>query len=252
MNAGTPRNTNSGLTQQWLAYARRIVADENHRAECAALGGSSDDPELNGVDLRWPGYLGEDYRIGGLLCVANIHRGFLSGGLAGDRALVDDTVASTRGWRDRQVDDDDWLFAVRAMYAKGLANGGWDVARHFAFAYESLGERATSIAYSNTARCQHPTAAPKRLLAICLKRFPLTDLVRLLGPRLVLTSSPVAFEHLCGSCPLVYFHQRYGTLLGYSGIDQHEPADERLGYGAYRASWTRVLVERGFAAGNEG
>ena len=60
-------------------------------------------PEHDGVDavdLRWPGYLGAEYRRGGVVCVANVHRDFASGGFGATAAvkLVDDT----RAWRDEE------------------------------------------------------------------------------------------------------------------------------------------------------
>lgn len=84
----------------WLAYARSVVSDREHIARCAAKGGSPEHDGVDAVDLRWPGYLGAEYRRGGVVCVANVHRDFASGGFGATAAvkLVDDT----RAWRDEE------------------------------------------------------------------------------------------------------------------------------------------------------
>lgn len=57
----------------WLDYCRRVVRDDDHRVACALRGGSAAESPPVFADVRWPGYLGADYRPGGLLWVNIIH-----------------------------------------------------------------------------------------------------------------------------------------------------------------------------------
>jgi hypothetical protein len=136
----------------WLAYARAVLSDLEHRRECAALGASPEHPGVDATDLRWPGYLGADYVAGeGALCVGNVHRNFASGRItSSDR---DRLVAATRGWRDGLVHDTDYLDAVRSVYLAGFA--GWTVGKHLRFAVHArhrLSQRGTLPVSGDPAR----------------------------------------------------------------------------------------------------
>lgn len=217
-----------GLTTRevaWLAYARNVLGDEQHRSRCAAVGGSPLHPGVDDPDLRWPGYLGFAAADGAcLLAVGNVHRNFASGRITG--ALRDELLTATRGWAEGRVTDAAYLSATRNVYGAGLA--GWTVGTHIRFAVAAFGLGTDSLVYLNAAKCQYPEIPPKlartsstkvALQRLCLARFPLSDLVTTLQPRAVLFSSTTAYDlsvDIHGQVAgrrAVCFHQLNGTLL---------------------------------------
>lgn len=188
------------MEQEWLRYARTVVSNLEHQRACAIAGGSPAHPGVDATDLRWPGYLGERAELGRcVLAMGNVHRNFASGALT--TAHRDRLVSATRGWRDGVVDDEAYLAATRAVYTAGLA--GWTVGKHLRFVLRTLGLDVSALAYVNAARCQYPEVPPVlpgaaatklRLQALCLRSFPLADLVAFLQPRLVLFTSTSAFD----------------------------------------------------------
>lgn len=61
----------------WIDYARSVVLGDHHTDMCRRAGGGC--LEINGTpELPWPGYIGPQYRSGGLLLVGNVHRNFAS------------------------------------------------------------------------------------------------------------------------------------------------------------------------------
>ncbi len=225
VSAGPERSTLTAKETAWLAYARDVLGDEQHRQRCAALGGSPPHPGVDDPDLRWPGYLGDAAASGPcLMAVGNVHRNFASGRITA--GLRDQLLVATSGWSTGEIDDADYLAATRTVYRAGLA--GWTVGKHIRFAVTAFGLGTESLVYLNAARCQYPEIPPKlarasstkvALQRLCLARFPLSDLVTALQPQAVLFSSTTAFDlavdvrgRIAGR-PAVCFHQLNGTLL---------------------------------------
>lgn len=207
------------LEADWLQYARRLLHDEAHIRACANAGGSPAHPGVDDTQLRWPGYLGRDYRDGGVLCVANVHRDFASGGAG--TAVRDGIVDSTRRWKDGDLDDAGYLNAARSAYVRGLR--AWTVGGRLGNALEILDAPIEAIAYTNAAKCQFPETEPKipkagaiktGLIRLCVAQNPLTDLVGLLRPAVVLVTAVNAWDAsgLDGRQGAVCFHQYYGNL----------------------------------------
>jgi hypothetical protein len=235
----------------WLAYAREVVGDQQHIAECARLGGSPKHPGVDAVDLRWPGYLGSGFSGGsGVLIVSNIHRHFASGPVG--RSDRDRLVQVTRQWRDRRVDDDTYLNISEEVYLAGMRR--WAVGRQLRYLTAALGISLNQVAFVNAARCQYPEippalAKPKEtkiaLQLLCLRRFPVSDLVSGLKPSVVLFTSTVAFDQAAqlshGPQLSVCIHQLSGQLtrpldLGSSTVPKGTSRDRWLPEVAKRLS----------------
>jgi hypothetical protein len=187
----------------WLDYARRLLSDDEHIKECNAIGATYPRFCIDGDDLRWPGYLGSNFRPGrGVLAIANIHREFDSGDVGEDAR--DELVNVTRGFRAGSVSPDEYLIRSRAVYVKGYA--GWTIFKHLRGLLESAGLDSTHLAYTNAAKCQLggvpsgatwdaddkatlKTSADRvtpKLQRLCLSRYPLASLVRDLSPAVVI------------------------------------------------------------------
>jgi hypothetical protein len=201
------------IEEAWIAYAHELLDDKDHQVRCANAGGSPSGVGLDPTgsldpDLRWPGYLGRDYRAGGVLCVATVHRDFESNG-AGPQVRAD-IVDATRRFRDRTITDTDYLESVRRGYEAGLAK--WIVGGHLGTTLRTIKVPLTAIAYVNAARCQYPEdrghlpdpAARKAakvagdktkaaLLKLCWKDFPVTRIIDMLRPRFVLFANAPTF-----------------------------------------------------------
>lgn len=190
----------SAIEQAWLSYAREVVGDDAHRQECALAGGSPAHPGVDATDLRWPGYLGERAKFrDNVLCVGNVHREFASGALRSFHR--DRLVDATRAWRDGGMDDAEFLAATRRVYLAGL--NGWAVGNHIRYVVAALGRDLLDVVFTNAARCQYPEIPPPlprpaatkvALQHLCLARFPLTGLVSMLQPRLVVFTSASAHD----------------------------------------------------------
>jgi hypothetical protein len=243
--------------REWIGWARSVVDDCAHAAVCDGIrdrarpGAAIPNPDgADAPDVRWPGYIGANFRPGGVLCVSNIHTRFQSGGLASAGALVTSALDAHRQWTRRELDDVQWLARVRAMYAAGLGPGGWSVASGYREAWRQLGENAESIAYVNAARCQWSgVKPPKTLYAECLTAMPLDPLLDILSPRLVLTTSPSVHARWTGrgELPVVYFHQMYGTLVRSVTIRDVAGTTRHLPERARAVKWAEVLAEAGYA-----
>src|SRR5215212_8545264 len=65
------------LERRWLDYAWDILnCPEEHRRRCVGAGAAVPGPRrVDGNDLPWPGYLGQDWNPNrGVLCVGAVHR----------------------------------------------------------------------------------------------------------------------------------------------------------------------------------
>ena len=236
------------VTRTWLTYAREVLADPAHLAECAQLGGSPDHPGVDAPDLRWPGYLGSAVSRGtGALVVGNIHRNFASGTVSvKDR---DRLVEVTRNWRDGIVDDETYLTIVRDVYLIGL--NAWPLGRQVRFAALGLGLSFDKVTYVNAARCQYPEVPPAlhtarltkpALQRLCLDRFPISRLVADLEPELLLFTSVTAFDKAAQGLSSdarirVSLHQFTGQLTR----PLHLPA-EVLPVGTGRETWIPAVA----------
>jgi hypothetical protein len=225
----------SRLETAWLEYAREVVEDGEHHSTCASRGGS--DASLGfAPDVRWPGYLGRDYRRGGVLWLANVHTSFATAGLGPRFAQTADE--SVRRWRGRFDSDETFLDGLRNTYEIGLATwtvGGWPRR-----ALERLGVPIAAVAYSNAARCQ-ATDTGIELQRHCLKRWPVQRLLDLLEPDLVLLTSKTTLDATASStwrCPVAAFSQRNGRLLQTS---PWHPVGDRSSV-SY-SSWINPLVD---------
>lgn len=203
----------SALHDAWLDYARRIVSNDGHIQLCGSKGGSN---PVHGFDpeVRWPGYLGHGYQPGGLLWVSNVHRNFDSEGLPPSFAA--EANECIRGWKDGTDEDDEFLGHIQAVYERGLAT--WKVRdqpeRLLDGYFGGFRSNLPNIAYTNAARCQAPDGG-QTLQKLCLRQWPIHDLVDLLQPGLVILTSATVLkvEAAPWPCPVVAFHQWFGTLL---------------------------------------
>lgn len=198
-----------------------VVSNLGHRERCADSGGSDPDAvcKERGVvrsagfacNVRWPGYVGRDYCRGGVLWISNIHRNFDSAGLPASFAR--DADECIRGWRDGLVDDSPFLDSIRAVYERGL--GCWLVGAWPGKALAALEVASESVAYTNVAKCQAVDTGV-RLQELCMKQWPLRQIVEILEPGLVLLTSATGLEHsgpASWPCDVLGFSQRNGRLL---------------------------------------
>lgn len=214
--------TSSGLQARWLKYARDVVENEDHRVECSKAGGSdplalvkeragTEHPAGFASDVRWPGYLGTEYRPGGVIWVSNIHRNFDSAGLPPE--FAEEANDCIRSWREGTDNDETFLLRLRSVYLRGLST--WTVGARARTALDRLGVPLEAIAYTNAARCQAPDTGTG-LQELCLSKWSLRDLVSILEPSLVLLTSETALR-LSGRtrwpCTVLAFSQRNGRLM---------------------------------------
>lgn len=208
------------IESDWLDYSWSVLNDADHRAECVRAGGRGIDDD----ELRWPGYLGENYSRGRLMLVANIHRNFDSGG-AKVSGLARRLVENANQWKGGRSEKSDarYLAELRECYVQGLQL--WDVGRRFRkFVENHVGMDLTHVAYLNVAKCQSTKGTCHRLQHLCLERFRLLDLVENLQPRLVLTCSTVVRDGPDLGVPQKWFHQLYGTDEPRNKFDEWAPA----------------------------
>lgn len=209
------------LVAGWLRYAREVVSDQDHRRACAARGGSDPDavlleretgrPASFAEDVRWPGYVGRDYRRGDVLWISNIHRNFDSGGLTA--SFADASNDCIRQWRDGRTDDESFLSEIRAVYELGLRR--WTVGSWSGRALLALDVPIEAVAYTNVAKCQ-AVGTGTRLQRFCIQRWSLRSIVQLLEPGLVLLTSATGLARSgpeSWPCDVVGFSQRNGRLL---------------------------------------
>lgn len=207
------------FAHDWLAYARRLLEDQSHRAACDLVLGPQAVERADAGDLRWPGYLGESFRPGGLLVVQTVHREFSSGRPSLPAAATGRLVAATRAWRDGSVDDAFWLQEMRAVYVAGF-DRHWAVGRVLRALSRQIGVEVAEVAYVNAARCQVVENEPQleglasrkqAVVRLCASAYPISDLVRLLDPGAIVVTkgtfdvAPVGFA---SGTPLFVADQR--------------------------------------------
>jgi len=204
--------------ERWLDYAVDVVASTDH--DCTKDGGGC--LEGGGESwMRWPGYLGSEFREGvGLLLVGNVHRDFTSNNVP--LWVSELLVSTTKHLRaDPENHRSQYFSEVQAAYHRGLAgddDGGepWKVARPFAYILRQLGMSWPEVAYTNASKSQHDSA-PSKLITGCLSRWPLEELATRLDARAVITCSAPARESLANKGLAVhYFPQRYS----YAKLDE--------------------------------
>lgn len=156
--------------QAWLNWAYPIVRialdDPEHLAWCRARLGDAEYPRDEAADpasdptLRWPGYVGSDWRPGhGILFVGSVHSDFTKDGRRSgdpDRIAVVATLAgANREWRDgarTPATDLRYLAATREAYAVLIP--GWTRDGAFATVRDELGDSVNAIAWTNLAHCR--------------------------------------------------------------------------------------------------
>jgi hypothetical protein len=193
----------------WLAYCREVAGDSCHRSLCAEEGGSW--PPDFAPDVRWPGYLGPDYRPGGVLWAANIHTRFDTRGLPASFAA--DAANSVRAFRDGHSDSDAFLAAMSDVYQQGLAR--WNVGYWGRRVLDQLGVPLSAVAYTNAAKCQAFGTA-EGLQRLCQTQWPLRDTARMLAPALILITSQTALQAAGPGpwpCPVIALSQRNGRII---------------------------------------
>lgn len=211
----------TAIEKAWVAYAHDLLDDRGHLRRCSKAGGSPigsvlDPQNRLDSDLRWPGYLGREYRPGGVLCVAMVHRDFESNG-AGPEVRAD-IVEGTRGLRDRTITDTEYLERVRSGYEAGLAK--WVVGGSLGKTLDALSVPLTSVAYVNAARCQVPenwshlpdkadrkeakatcNKIKEKVLKLCWADYPITRIVGLLRPSFVLFANAPTYKRYDRAAP---------------------------------------------------
>lgn len=232
----------------WLEYAWRVVAcPDDHLARCIANGAAvPGEGRVDGNDLRWPGYLGREYRSGrSVLCVGAVHRESSVKNEDASEIIANINrrlISSARTWlaygRSKNSDAA-YLEEVRDAYEKGLP--AWPrYQRHFRrLVQDHLGLSVPEIAWTNLAKCRVPIdrgaaqrQAEQRLTRLCQAEFaPLRNLVDAIRPTAVLVAVLHAGRNgdivdwgAIGWKPLVYSWQ------GQSGHDRHntDPSARRL------------------------
>jgi len=167
--------------------------------------------------LRFPGYLGRDFEPGaGVLVIYNVHREFHSWRLVSDPSgvITDFIEASSHLQNAHEPDDDqlaEYITAHRPMYEVGLS-GGWKVADHLLAALPPCDvpitrEGLRKIAYVNVSCAQFPELHPEpgddrrksNLKALCSARHPVSQVVDLLRPAIVLCASAVGSKTILGA-----------------------------------------------------
>ena len=164
----------SGFDSRWLAYARDVLTDAEHRANCVTSGGArptQDDPHAT---LRWPGYIGEGYAR--ILCLGIVHNGDMlyAGRRTGQPPRRDpldlaksvlDLEPVAIDWRAGSAGDQEYMAQVRTTYSRALPY--WDtwkrimpILKHFG--YKEAIDAVDHIAYANIAKCWSDTSDKKR------------------------------------------------------------------------------------------
>ncbi len=236
------------IERAWLDYAWQVVnCPESHLYACinagAAVPGKG---RVDGNDLRLPGYLGRNYRPGGILCVAAVGR---EPTIEREKKypVIRRTNANlynlTQKWIKKgrsSRKDAQYLKSAQICYEEALPNWPrWR--RHFRTLVEDyLNMNVTNIAWTNLAKCrvsidrgQKARTSESNLTRLCQRHFiPIRAIVDILQPVVILVSVLDAgrggsiVESWDGqSCsPLVYSWQ------GQSGHDRHnaDPRARRL------------------------
>ncbi len=232
----------TGTELLWLDYAWCVVnCPQSHLTACIKAGAAVPGIDrVDGNELRLPGYLGRNYRPGGILCVAAVGR---------EPSLEDEKKNPENAKRDARLfkltrkwieagrspeNDLQYLQSVRLFYEEALP--GWRRwRRHFNTLVESYLKMSVSdIAYTNLAkwrvpihRGQQARQAEARLTRLCQSDFiPIREIVDILRPVAVLVGVLGAgrngdiVERWDGEhcSPLVYAWQ------GQSGHDRHNTA----------------------------
>lgn len=213
----------SPVEAEWLAYARRVCRDLQHRADCRSLGGSPVSDPLVAPDARWPGYLGQHYRPGDVLWVNIVHSDLAGGGAA---AAAEVLVDANARWSSGKAEDEEYLRLTRKGYLDGFDH--WKVGGDIRKVLGALGRSTTQFAYTNAARCQLVPAGKyedtqDRLLFFCQGWLPLRGLVAALQPGLLfVTATRIApmLNDLPGDPIVVVRTQRNGTRpYGWQPVD---------------------------------
>lgn len=234
------------LEKRWLGYAWRVVnCPQSHLDACRRAGAAVPGPSrVDGNDMRLPGYLGRNYRSGGIICVAAVSR---------EPSLEDEKEESatlrtnnakifqvTREWikngRSRG-NDALYLESIRSAYENALPKWPrWT--RHFkSLVVDYLKMDVTEVIWTNLAKCRVPIdrgskarQAEARLTRLCQRKFiPMREIVDIVRPTAVLVCVLNAGQNgdIVDSwdgerCrPLVYSWQ------GQSGHDRHNTHPER-------------------------
>lgn len=186
---------------------------------------------MDGLDLRWPGYLGRNYHESqGILCVGAVHvevpLAELESNPEGFRS--DQTqVEAVRTWlTEGRSSGTDEIFLERMRTAYEGVGGlpRWQRwRRHFrSLLCDHLGVDETKVAWPNLAKCKcaihlgSTQRAPQaNLVRLCQQEFPVRDLVEAIRPVAVLVSvlnakanGPIVSNWRSASCdPLVFTWQ---------------------------------------------
>ena len=213
---------------KWLEYACGIATcPDSHRAKCIALGAATSQPGCCvGNDLRWPGYLGANYRPGvGVLFVGAVH-GAESPDASDDLKRTSDALTNLlKGWtaqpRSRSRDEQFLRDFQRAFVKAAVLWKRWKV---FAKILEALKLSIEQVAYTNLAKCKAYDAGYKHI-KLCQSEFaPISSLVQTLNPRAIFTCVlPAALGGRLGvqwcdsrrECPPVYPFDGRTQMDGY-------------------------------------
>jgi hypothetical protein len=188
------------LESAWLRYAHDVVAcDDKHLKRCQSLRKTwFGDCGLDD-SVRWPGNLGTHYESASLrvLCLAQIHN---DGHLAETLGHFQSVLCK---FRKGSISPKEFLVQCREQYEKTIIQ--WGTWRRF---YEIVPIPVTYVAYANIAKCWAPADQSKQgrpvnnqpAMKACNERFPITKLVSLLAPDLIVQigkCDAVASADLC-------------------------------------------------------
>lgn len=207
---------------RWLDYAWRVAnCPPEHRAACERKGGATSAPGYEGNVLRWPGYLGRDWReYHGVLCVGAVHGTNWDDGDDAQARLTLESALWT--WLERgrsPISDANYLEQVRVVFEWWMPL--WTRWDDFAKVLGKLGDRVRDVAWTNLAKCRAPRSASSTTLAkLCQRLYPVADVVAAIRPVAVLSCTKAATEggsivstwKAPSADPLVFtFHGLHGT-----------------------------------------
>ncbi len=237
----------SKMEKRWLDFAWKVVnPPQSHLDACIAAGAAVPGPDrVDGNDLRLPGYLGRNYRTGGVLCVGAVSREPSREDEAKDRDIARTNAnlfETTRKWikEGRSPESDaDYLNSIRPTYEQALPS--WSIwGRSFRPLVEDyLRKGIADIAYTNLAKCRLPIdRATEPLMRLCERGFiPIRDVVDLVQPTAVLVC--VLGAGRSGDIVVSWDSERYSPLVyPFQGRNSTDPAGRR------RSEWAPEMARK--------
>ncbi len=230
-----------------MTFAWRVVnCREPHLENCIKAGAAVPGPgRVDGNDIRFPGYLGRNYRPGGILCVGAVGREPTLEGEEGEPEIARtnaDMFKATRKWKKNgrsRKSDATYLESIRLTYEEALPM--WSIwGRSFRPLVEDYLKRGiTSIAYTNLAKCRLPIdRATDPLMRLCEREFiPIRDVIDLVRPTAALVCVLGAGRN--GGIVSSWDSERHSPLIyPFHGRNSTDPAGNK------RSEWAPAMAQQ--------